>query len=250
MACHFADARRPCGREPPGDFCPEWLWKFTAGRDDRTYGILVSIDRILRYIGRSAFPIFCFLLVEGAVHTHDIGKYARRLLVFALVSELPFDLALRNHFPWWAHQNVFCTLALGLLAIQIFRKSAGREWRGVAALGAAAILAEVCNTDYGATGVLVITVMYLLRENRIAALAVSYVLLAVGGRIDSTPSRLPGPSSLQWKTRPSAQIFLLLVLPGASAGAVGLGNFVLPSRDWKNLTSKRAYLRGKACRKM
>ena len=92
-----------------------------------------SIDRILRYIGRSAFPIFCFLLVEGAVHTRDIGKYACRLLVFALVSELPFDLALQNHFPWWAHQNVFCTLALGLLAIQIFREKRrpgnGAAWR-------------------------------------------------------------------------------------------------------------------------
>ncbi len=94
-----------------------------------------SIDCILRYIGRSAFPIFCFLLVEGAVHTQDIGKYARRLLVFAFVSELPFDLALRNHFPWWAHQNVFFTLALGLLAILVFRRSAGREWRGAGGPG-------------------------------------------------------------------------------------------------------------------
>ena len=188
-----------------------------------------SIDRILRYIGRSAFPIFCFLLVEGAVHTHDIGKYARRLLVFALVSELPFDLALRNHFPWWAHQNVFCTLALGLLAIQIFRKSAGREWRGVAALGAAAILAEVCNTDYGATGVLVITVMYLLRENRIAALAVSYVLLAVGGRIELYA--LPGFLALllyNGKRGHQPKYFFYWFYPVHLLALWGIGNFVLP----------------------
>lgn len=94
-----------------------------------------SIDRILRYIGRSAFPIFCFLLVEGAVHTVILENMPVGCWFLLLVSELPFDLALRNHFPWWAPQNVFCTLALGLLAIQIFRKSAGREWRGVAALG-------------------------------------------------------------------------------------------------------------------
>ena len=143
-----------------------------------------SVDTVLRRIGRSAFPIFCFLLVEGAVHTRDIGKYARRLLAFALVSEIPFDLALRNYFPWWAHQNVFFTLLLGLLVIRVFRRSAGREWRGVLSLGAASLLAELGGTDYGATGVLVIALMYLLRENRIAALAVSYILLASSGRIE------------------------------------------------------------------
>ena len=84
-----------------------------------------KVDRVLRYIGRSAFPIFCFLLVEGAVHTRDIRRYAGRMIAFAFVSELPFDLALRNHFPWWAHQNVFFTLALGLSAILVFQRSAG-----------------------------------------------------------------------------------------------------------------------------
>ncbi len=142
------------------------------------------VDRILRCIGRSAFPMFCFLLAEGAVHTRDIRRYTGRMLVFALVSELPFDLALRNQFPWWAHQNVFCTLVLGLLVIWVFQRSAGREWRGLAALAIAALLAEVCKTDYGAIGVLVITVLYLLREKRAFALVVAYILLAFSSLIE------------------------------------------------------------------
>lgn len=147
-------------------------------------GLWWNTDRILRYMGRSAFPIFCFLLVEGAVHTRDTWKYAQRLAVFALISELPFNLALHNTVFWWNHQNVFFTLLLGLLVIWTFQRSAGREWRGLLALGAAAALAELGHTDYGATGVLVIVLMYLLREQRIPALALSWLLLILGEKME------------------------------------------------------------------
>ena len=97
---------------------------------------LLAADRVLRYIGRLAFPIFCFLAVEGFLHTHDVKKYVRRLLLFGLLSEVPFDLAFfRTPFAP-QHQNVYWTLALAV------------------------------NTDYHAIGVLIICTLYLTRADR------------------------------------------------------------------------------------
>ena len=84
-------------------------------------GLLFGIYTTMRLIGRIAFPIFCFLLVEGFLHTRNVKKYAVRLALFAAISEIPFDLALFNKTLEFSHQNVFFTLLIGLLTLIGFK---------------------------------------------------------------------------------------------------------------------------------
>ena len=83
----------------------------------RRYLLTYEFYSLLRIIGRSAFPIFCFLLVEGLLHTSNKGKYLLRLLLFSFLSEIPFNLALFGGLRNANHQNVFFTLAIGLAVI-------------------------------------------------------------------------------------------------------------------------------------
>lgn len=144
---------------------------------------LVTLDLVLRLIGRLAFPIFCFLLVEGFLHTHDVRRYFLQLLGFGLVSELPFDLAF-FHSPFYrGHQNVYWTLFFGLCALGCLRHCGEQSAPGIFSALALAVLAELLRTDYGAIGVLLIVVLYITRASRplqclFGAVAVCYELPA------------------------------------------------------------------------
>ena len=137
----------------------------TLSQDALSAYPLYRLDMVLRFTGRLAFPLFCFLLVEGFVHTHNVKGYLGRLLLFGLLSEVPFDLAFfRTPFAP-QHQNVYWTLALGVLAmagLQRFEKENGLPgWQGLVWAGGCAALALADNTDYHAIGVLIICTLYL-----------------------------------------------------------------------------------------
>lgn len=131
----------------------------------------------LRYIGRIAFPIFCFLLVEGFLHTKNLAKYCLRLAVFALLSEVPFDLAFHRTPFYMASQNVFFTLLIGLLVISLHHYCSERFAKNfvirlflpLLGLIAGMLLAEKLSTDYGYIGVIAIDILYQLRSKKVLA---------------------------------------------------------------------------------
>ena len=131
---------------------------------------LFQLDRVLRFTGRLAFPLFCFLLVEGFVHTHNVKGYLGRLVLFGLLSEVPFDLAFfRTPFDPSA-QNVYWTLALGVLAmagLKHFEKPDGSaSWKGLLCAAGCTLAALLACTDYNGIGVLIICALYLTRGDR------------------------------------------------------------------------------------
>lgn len=121
---------------------------------------------VLRTVGRLAFPIFCFLLVEGFLHTKDVKKYAARLFVFALISEVPFDYAFWGS-PFFPNaQNVYFTLFIGLLVLIGYERYVQKPLlQGiviVAGCGAAILL----KTDYNMMGIVLILLFYVFRYNK------------------------------------------------------------------------------------
>ncbi len=140
-------------------------------------GGILLIDVLMRAIGRIGFPIFCFLLVEGFLHTKNVTKYALRLLAFALISEIPFDLGFSGRLFYWGYQNVFFTLFIGLLVMIAYRAIEGLQIKkyikiilDILALGAGIVISMLLKTDYGTTygiGVICIMALYIFRKNKV-----------------------------------------------------------------------------------
>ena len=131
---------------------------------------------VSRLIGRTAFPIYCFLIAEGAVHTHSRKQYGINLAVFALISEIPWNLEHNNTIFLPGSQSVYVTLLLGFLgicALDWFRTS---PWGSILALTGIYTAALLLHADYGAHGVGLILLLYALREKRLAACTVGVCL--------------------------------------------------------------------------
>ena len=149
---------------------------------DHTGDVLFPGTMWLRYIGRLAFPIYCFLLVEGFFHTKDLRRYMFRLLLFGLISEIPFDLAFYETLFTPDHQNVFWTLLFGLMAISlmnmvrfdnIYLRTAAQMLIAIP-FGAAA---QLIHSDYRWIGVGLIASMYLFHGFEILKIGTGAVLL-------------------------------------------------------------------------
>ena len=172
-----------------------------------------TIYMVMRGIGRTAFPIFCFLLVEGFGHTGHLARYTIRMFVFCLLSEIPFDLAIRGKWMDVESQNVYWTLLLGLLAMTVLerleKKHQGKPetereetengslkeecvndresalWCNPVFYAGARVavsaffmgIAWVLRTDYDFKGVALILILYFLRYDRNLQLVTGYLAM-------------------------------------------------------------------------
>lgn len=168
-----------------------------------------------RAIGRLAFPIFAFMIVEGYLHTSNFNRYLKRLLAFAFISEFPFDLALyQYHFntdpiadikymiihPAYSnvvindrlmqYQNIFFTLSLGLILIYLFNqveiKFIKNDFTNIALCNtleglltiAFCAIAYFIKADYEVAGILIIAAFYLFRDSK-AVITIILLFIAI-----------------------------------------------------------------------
>jgi hypothetical protein len=156
---------------------------------DHTAAVLIPDNTQLyvncRIIGRLAFPIFSFLLVEGYLHTKNIRKYFLRLGIFAMISEIPFDLAFsENSSSYLYHQNIFFTLLIGLGVIYVIgiidlkyvNNKVIRFFADILVIFAGCVIADMLATDYGKWGILIISAFYIFRRNKILLLAAIFLV--------------------------------------------------------------------------
>ena len=124
---------------------------------------VLTLYKLMRNFGRLAFPLFAFLLTEGFLHTRSKRRYGISLLLFAILSEIPWNLE-HTGTVLYAKQNVFFTLYLGyagLCALDYFRNNTKKQILSVAALY---LVALFLRADYGLTGFGFIILLYALRE--------------------------------------------------------------------------------------
>ena len=172
----------------------------------------VSAYYFLRGLGRIAFPIFCFCLVEGFFRTRSHRQYLVRLTVFALLSEVPFDLGLYGSFFNTDHQNVFFTLAIGFLGMMILEGIYPRD-RSFYVFGfLTPLAAEGLRTDYGALGVLCILAFYIVAKRFLGMVPVSDSDESYDASLLPTESR---KSSLACLTLPGLLLPCAVLLPMA-----------------------------------
>ncbi len=145
---------------------------------------LVTISTIFDIIGRIAFPIFAFMIVEGFYKTKSRTKYLRKLIIFAIISEIPFDMFQSKVYINNRSQNIMWALALGLLTLMIVDKLKEKiknhyVWLGISIIIVLinATIATLLSFDYDYYSTIIIFILYLFYDNRLVASILSYFII-------------------------------------------------------------------------
>ena len=147
----------------PGDFMDMKETLFMIGNK------AISLRMLMHYIGRIAFPLFAFLITEGFTYTHNRKKYGINLLIFALISEIPWNLAHTGDL-FYARQNVFFTLLLGYLGLCALEYYKNDYKKAIITLACLLGVSLTLRADYTCFGFGFIILLYLLKDRRMMAI--------------------------------------------------------------------------------
>ena len=125
----------------------------------------------LTCIGRIAFPIFAFLITEGYIHTSNINKYIKRMVIFAIITEIPFNLMVSASPIYPFHQNVLWTFVISLLTLKYLSFDNTKNiFKSILIILLAIIIATVTMCDYFGAGVMMVVGFYIFRKSKLLQL--------------------------------------------------------------------------------
>lgn len=147
-------------------------------------GPLNLITAIFDILGRIAFPIFCFFIVEGFFKTKSRRKYLRNLLIFAIISEIPYDMFQSAVFINTWSQNILWGLALGLFTIMIIDKLKERIKKRplwifvlIFIVALSSLISMLISADYEYYAIIIIYIYYLFYDKRLLASGLGYLVI-------------------------------------------------------------------------
>lgn len=173
---------------------------------DHIGGIFFPEVGIFRWIGRLAFPLFCYCMTVGLLYTKDSKRYLGRLLLFAVISQ-PFYVLAFHHDDWmteWSNWNIFSTLFISLLAMVGLKER--KWWLFILSFLAASFF----SFDYSANGIILMLIFFLCRNHpKLGALlfVLDYIGCLWNGSVEDPLALVVGGHAVDWL------IFSLLAAP-------------------------------------
>lgn len=148
---------------------------------DKQFNILLSLVDICNIIGRLAFPLFCFLVVEGFYHTKNLKRYIKNLLLFALVTEPIYDWTLTDKWINFHAQNVLFTLSLGLITLVLIKKSEKNYLLITLIIFLSSLISYVLKLDGWYYGIFLMSSFYLFRNKHFFKYIAAAIIMFVCG---------------------------------------------------------------------
>ena len=138
---------------------------------DHLWGTIIQGNDWLTCIGRLTFPIYAFMIVEGYFHTKNLKKYVGRLLIFAILSEIPFNLAMGSGLFYPIHQNVLWSFLISIGLIHWNEKVKEKQvWKRIlveiASVCIGYVVGLITFVDYYHAGILMVLVFYFFRHKK------------------------------------------------------------------------------------